>query len=216
KKNKRLKHRVTRGVVLTSKRCPRCKSTSLATESARRGAGYTMPRAKRAYDLILTTAGVRRKVIECRVSVHRCLECGHCFVPESYMRLDKHFHGLKSWAMYQHVVHRISLQGVSDMAEELFGLRFDRIEVTMCKGLMAPYYRLAHDRLLQRILAGPLLHIDETEVGLRKSKGYVWVLTNLEVVVYIYRPTREGDFLKELLKDFRGVLVSDFYAAYDS
>ena len=32
----------------------------------------------------------------------------------------------------------------------------------------------------------------------------------------MYRPTREGDFLQELLKDFRGVLVSDFYAAYDS
>ena len=31
----------------------------------------------------------------------------------------------------------------------------------------------------------------------------------------MYRPTREGDFLHELLKDFRGVLVSDFYAAYD-
>ena len=33
---------------------------------------------------------------------------------------------------------------------------------------------------------------------------------------YMYRPTREGDFLRELLKDFHGVLVSDFYAAYDA
>jgi hypothetical protein len=32
----------------------------------------------------------------------------------------------------------------------------------------------------------------------------------------MYRPNREGDFLKELLKDFHGVLVSDFYTAYDS
>src|SRR5262249_57778520 len=51
---------------------------------------------------------------------------------------------------------------------------------------------------------------------LKKGKGYVWVFTNLEEVVYLYRPTREGDFLKELLKDFRGVLVSDFYAVYDA
>ena len=42
------------------------------------------------------------------------------------------------------------------------------------------------------------------------------MFANLEEVVYLYRPTREGDFLKELLKDFHGVLVSDFYAAYDS
>ena len=32
----------------------------------------------------------------------------------------------------------------------------------------------------------------------------------------IYTETREGDFLQELLLDFRGVLVSDFYAAYDA
>src|SRR6266446_2920799 len=32
----------------------------------------------------------------------------------------------------------------------------------------------------------------------------------------MYRPTREGAFLKDLLKDFHGVLVSDFYTAYDS
>ena len=216
KRNKRQKHRVTRRVVVTSKRCPGCKGMSLTTGFDRKEAGCSGPRVKRAYDLTFTPAGVRRKVIECRALVYRCLDCGLCFVPESYQRLDKHFHGLKSWAIYQHVVHRVSLQGVSDMAEELFGIRVHIDEVNMFKALLARYYRLAYDRLLQKILAGPLLHIDETEVGFKKGKGYVWVRTNLEEVVYIYRPTREGDFLKEMLKDFRGVLVSDFYAAYDS
>jgi predicted RecB family nuclease len=216
KKNRRQKFRVTSRVVVTSKRCPECKGTTLTTVHDRKESGHCSPRAKRAYDLILTPAGVRRKVIECRASVHRCLDCDVCFIPETYKRLDKHFHGLKSWAMYQHVVHRISLQSVSDMVEEMFGVRVHLCEVTMLKGLMARYYRLAHDRLLQKILAGPLLHVDETEVGLRKGKGYVWVFTNLEEVVYLFRPTREGDFLKEMLKEFRGVLVSDFYAAYDS
>jgi hypothetical protein len=42
------------------------------------------------------------------------------------------------------------------------------------------------------------------------------VFTNLEEVVFMYRPTREGDFLKAFLKDFHSVLVSDFYTAYDS
>src|SRR5262245_19370762 len=32
----------------------------------------------------------------------------------------------------------------------------------------------------------------------------------------MYRPTREGEFLQELLKSFRGVLISDFYSAYDA
>ena len=66
-------------------------------------------------------------------------------------------------------------------------------------------------------MAGSLVHADETEVHVRKiGKGFVWVFTNLEEIVYLYRPSREGEFLHELLKGFQGVLVSDFYTAYDS
>jgi len=35
-------------------------------------------------------------------------------------------------------------------------------------------------------------------------------------VVYILAESREGEFIQMLLKDFKGVLVSDFYAAYDT
>ena len=42
------------------------------------------------------------------------------------------------------------------------------------------------------------------------------MLTNMEDVVYMYRPNREADFLQDLLTDFKGVLVSDFYTGYDS
>jgi hypothetical protein len=38
----------------------------------------------------------------------------------------------------------------------------------------------------------------------------------MEEVVFMYRPTREGGFLEELLEGFSGVLVSDFYGAYES
>jgi len=48
------------------------------------------------------------------------------------------------------------------------------------------------------------------------AKGYVWVFSNMEVVVYLYRETREGSVLKEMLDGFNGVLISDFYTAYDS
>lgn len=51
---------------------------------------------------------------------------------------------------------------------------------------------------------------------LKGHSGYVWAFTNLEEVVYIYTPTREGTILGEMLEGFGGVLISDFYAAYDS
>jgi hypothetical protein len=67
-----------------------------------------------------------------------------------------------------------------------------------------------------RIVGGGLAHADETHVNLQKGKGYVWALTNLEDVLFLYRPNREAGFLHELLKGFKGVLVTDFYSGYDS
>jgi hypothetical protein len=41
-------------------------------------------------------------------------------------------------------------------------------------------------------------------------------MTNMDRVYYFYKPSREGSFLQQLLGKFSGVLVSDFYTAYDS
>jgi hypothetical protein len=95
-------------------------------------------------------------------------------------------------------------------------LKLDYMDLHMFKALMATYYRPTYKQLLRFIVSGKLLHVDETEVKLRLGKGYVWVFTTMEEVVFIYRPTREGGFLANLLKGFTGVLVSDFYSAYDS
>ena len=84
------------------------------------------------------------------------------------------------------------------------------------KVLLARYYRKTHEKLLAKVCAGTVIYIDETEVRLRTEKGYVWVFAGKEDVAYVYRPSREGDFLKEILQNFSGVLVSDFYAAYDA
>jgi len=64
-------------------------------------------------------------------------------------------------------------------------------------------------------LNSPVIHIDETTVRLRKKCGYIWVMTSIDKVYYFYKPSREGSFLQELLGAFSGVLVSDFYTAYD-
>jgi hypothetical protein len=77
-------------------------------------------------------------------------------------------------------------------------------------------YQPLYAEILKSILAGPILHIDETTVNLRKQRGYVWVVTSIDKAYYFYKPTREGSFLQELLSGFHGVLISDFFTAYDS
>jgi hypothetical protein len=121
-----------------------------------------------------------------------------------------------SWFVYQQVTHRLGMKTLAEIFHETFGVRVNyRWEIEVFRDLLARYYRGAYRRLLERIIAGAVLHADETEMKLHDGTGYVWVFANLDTAVYIFRPSREGEFLREMLKDFTGVLVSDFYSAYD-
>ena len=198
-----------RRIVIRAAKCPFCKATDL-----RRWESQT--KVKAAYDLRITRTGVARRVIECVAAPHECRQCGKRFLPQRYKRRDKHFHALKSWAMYQHIVQRVSFQSLEAMLEECFDLRINYQELHMIKSLMATRYLATYRHILNKIVSGELIHIDETHANLQKGKGYVWVLTNLDEVIYLYKSSREGEFLHTLLKDFKGVLVSDFFSAYDS
>ena len=41
-------------------------------------------------------------------------------------------------------------------------------------------------------------------------------LASLDKVYYFYKPSREGTFLNEMFAGFQGVLVSDYFSAYES
>jgi len=77
-------------------------------------------------------------------------------------------------------------------------------------------YKALSGEILATVLKANVVHVDETPVKLRKTTGYVWVVSSATEVCYIFRDTREGSFLQELLGEFEGVLVSDFFTAYDS
>ena len=85
----------------------------------------------------------------------------------------------------------------------------------MFKSLMANYYKPTYQKLLKNILAGNIMHTDETEVKLQAGKRYVSVFANLQAVVFMMMPKEAGEPLRELLKDFHGVMVTDFHVKYD-
>ncbi len=102
------------------------------------------------------------------------------------------------------------------MCKEQFGLKITRTQLHMIKSLMARFYRTTYRKIIKKILSGPVIHIDETEVNLKNGKGYIWVLASIEEAYYMYKANRKGKFLKKFMEDFQGVLISDFYSAYDS
>jgi predicted RecB family nuclease len=206
----RKRHRVAERIEIQCQACPSCRSTKL-TE------WYDSRQSRVVMDLKITAGGIRRRFVGVTSPRYHCKDCGATFAPPEYLRVDRHSHSLKSWAMYEHVAHRVSLGNLSESYRECFGLRVNVPEIHGFKYLMAKYYAATLERLQAKLLAGSVIHADETEVNVKGvGKAYVWVFTNLEEVIYLYKPSREGGFLHEYLKGFGGVLVSDFYTAYDS
>jgi Transposase IS66 family len=196
-------------VELSIDECPYCKSTDLTRSACR-------VRTKLLYDLKFTAGGITRRVVECVAPHYSCAGCGTLLFPEKFYKVARHQHDLKSWAIFEHVAHRVSVEKIGATLEDYFGLHVHTVALLKFKDLMARRYQATCDGILKRILSGNLLHADETKIEVKGGDGYVWVFTNLEEVLFMYKPTREGSFLHDLLRGFQGVLVSDFFSAYDS
>lgn len=186
---------------------------TLAEDRSVRIERFDLP--KRAYDIVVTPGAIKRKVIEVRAAAFQCTQCGQSFIPDSYERLAKHFHGFMSWSVYHQITHRLGVKSLGTFFHDVFGIYVNASEFLAFRNLLARYYRRTYKRLLAKLLAGSVLYIDETEIKLRTGSGYIWVCAGADAAIYIFRPSREGDFLRQMLKGFGGVLVSDFYAAYD-
>jgi hypothetical protein len=118
--------------------------------------------------------------------------------------------------MYQNIELGLPQMRIDSSLSKLFGLHLPRAWTNKMKAAAAKCYQSTYDNLLNRLCSGCLLHVDETSVSVKGVSCYVWVLASLEEAAYFYTSTREGDTIQALLKDFSGVLVSDFYAAYDA
>ena len=165
-------------------------------------------------DLIFGRSSIKRRTVRHDFQKFWCPNCEKAF------GVDPHFYSSQKFGWnfialnyYLTVALGISQQGVTRMFEELFDMSISGVWM---RKRVAAYYRETQQRLLERITTGHLVHVDETRARKNGVAGYVWVFTSLREVVYLHSESREAEFLVEVLKGFKGVLVSDFYAAYDS
>lgn len=209
RRKKAVKNRPNRTIDVKARKCWRCKTTDIRRDTSRL-------HSKLHLDLKISPGGIRRWITRYRTPFHHCNNCRTPIFPRAYKRKKQYGHSLMVWVVYQQVVNRMSLKQIEATARECFGLHLPYVNVHELKGLAAAFYKTTYNSILKKIVGGSLLHADETMVKLLQEKGCVWVLANMDSAYYLYRPTREGGFLHELLEGFEGVLVSDFYSVYDS
>ena len=188
--------------------CPKCKSPNIIQYGKA---------SKIVHDLKFSRVGMRRWSVKFLFHEYLCYQCGARFWPrQRQWTRSKIGSGLLAYIIYQIIELRLSQEAVTQSLNQLFDINLSHTRVNRQKSRATLFYKDTYEGIRKKIVNGKLIHADETKTNIKGKEAFVWVFTNLEEVVYYYTETREGDFLQELLREFRGVLVSDFYAAYDS
>jgi hypothetical protein len=203
-----LRAKANKRIEIRWKRCPRC-SSKLLSEGR--------PLSIRRIDMKFFGGGVKKWVTVYSSWRYRCHNCGNTFNPPEYPQTaNRYGDGLANWVVYQNVALGQNLLKVQRCLREVFKLDVPTPTVHRFKASVARRYEPTNIAIITGLLRGPSLSIDETEVRLAKEKAHVWVFAGISGAYFEYRDSRNGQFLTERLKGFDGVLVSDFFTAYDS
>jgi predicted RecB family nuclease len=174
-------------------------------------------KAKTILDIQFSRSGIKRWITQYLFYRYYCPACRSSFqnADRAWSR-EKFGPNIQALSIYLNMSLGLTLEKIATFLNETIGFNIDRHVTHRFKTYAAEYYKHTYEGLLRNIVNGYLLHADETKINLHERIGYVWVFTNVEEVVYIYAPSREGGLVATLLEDFKGVLVSDFYTIYDS
>lgn len=168
-------------------------------------------------DIKISKTAIKQHITLYHMDRFDCRDCGYVFTPKDSIT----FHGkygrtLSCWIINQSIYYRNSFNKISEQLKESFDIDYHAANILPLKSQFSEFYKYTFDEIIEQVKTSNLIHIDETTFHIGKETCYVWVFTNIDTVFYLFRPTRESDFLKEVLAGFKGVLISDFYAGYDA
>lgn len=126
--------------------------------------------------------------------------------------------GPRAKALAADLKHRlgVSYGKVSEVLNDTFGLQVSRSGWCQADQKLARSACPVYDDLVEAIRRCSVVHADETGWRIGTLSAWLWVFTNQEMSVYAIRDNRSSDVVVDILgQEFKGVLASDCYLAYD-
>ena len=110
----------------------------------------------------------------------------------------------------------MSYEKIGMALEDYFGLHVTNLYLLKFKDLMSRYYQTTYDGLLKRLIAGGLIHADETKIDVEgRGRVRLGVHEPRSSRLHVQADTRREASFTSCCASSR-VLVSDFFSAYDS
>ncbi|MCF7847236.1 MAG: IS66 family transposase [Kiritimatiellales bacterium] len=188
--------------------CPNCqrKVRSKATQ-----------KFKTVHDIVFGRHSLKRRVVKHVFRIYHCRQCRIYFgMPNRFRLFRQYGWNLVVHLFFQLIELNIPQRTVVRQFNRLFDFDLSTSTFNNMKVKVVEYYSETVQKILNHIVQGGLVHADETRANIQGQSGFVWVLTSNSEVVYIFADSREGEMIQLLLEGFGGVLVSDFYTAYNS
>jgi len=169
-------------------------------------------------DLTFTKSGCRKIITRYVGPKAACPTCHRSFRPPDITQLGSACfgHGLQSWVIYQRLALRLPYRIIVQTMADQFNEAISQSTITNFMRCFFDYYSDTEDAIIESVLKSPFIHVDETRINIQGTDQYVWVFTDGKHVFFRLTRTREADIVHELLADYHGVLISDFYGGYDA
>jgi len=193
------------------KLCPKCQKSILRKTDR--------VAERNIIDLVFLKNGIKKVVVKYTGFQGYCRKCSRYHSPAGIRQFDKqqiYGHGFQVWMVYQRLELRLPYRTIVRAIEEQFNESINNDTAARCITYVARYYQETEKKLLRSLLNSPFIHVDETGVSIEGKDWYVWVMTNGKHTVFKLTETRETEVVREILLNYRGVLISDFYPGYDS
>lgn len=165
---------------------------------------------------------VRAEVVEHVVLQRRCGQCGMVCRGEMPDLGEEVGAGRRfGWAVAAQVVVlrtklRLPLASLQWLFHHVWGLRVSQGALCSLLEEAARAGQDTYDGLLADARASPVVHVDETGWRQDGRNGYIWTVSTPQVRYFTCTQSRAGRVARRLIGDeYEGVVVSDFYAAYD-
>lgn len=209
----RAKEKPTKKVFHSFETCPDCGGNHLGKPSV----GYTRQ--------IIDLPQIQYQVIEHVVCKRWCFDCRKRTMPKvdfSSRALGSGWIGLKlaSTIVLMKDRLRLSVYLIQKYLQIFFNLKLSEGEIVEICHRSAAIGKPNYQKLLGELQSGDVVHGDETGGRKDGKNGYYWSFSNPNTHILLYRKSRGSGVVKELVgedgSDFEGVLVTDFYTAYNA
>lgn len=162
--------------------------------------------------------GVRKSVVEYSGNQGYCKICKRSRGSDIFKNLVNGYgYNFKAWIVYQRIALQLPYGKLEESIEALFGKNMS------CQGsyssftsYISNFHFETEQKIISRILESPSIHADETTINVRGVTQYAWVFTTDKHAIFKFSPNRESTIAHEFLKDYKGVLITDFFPGYDS